>query len=156
MKRILLYVCLALQVAGLSGFYAWHARLPAPRYLLQTRPVDPRDLLRGNYLTLGYEISIPPTDPKYLNFSEGSTVFVRLKPQGDFYVVDTVAEAPADDGAPWLRAQWRNQRLDYGIDRYYIPETQSAPNGRIAVEIGIRKGGAAQITRLFRNGQPWP
>jgi uncharacterized membrane-anchored protein len=156
MKRIILYVCLALQVAGLSGFYSWHASLPAPRYLLETRPVDPRDLLRGNYLTLGYQISVPPAEMENLDRGEGKTVFVRLKPQDGFYVIDTVADAPVEDGAPWLRAHWKNQLLDYGIDRYYMPETLGTPDGRIAVEIGIRKSGAAQITRIFRNGTPWP
>ncbi|HEY8899147.1 MAG TPA: GDYXXLXY domain-containing protein, partial [Chthoniobacterales bacterium] len=62
MKRIVLYLLLAFQILGLVALYAWQSQTPGPRYLLQTRPVDPRDLLRGDYVILGYEISTPPKE----------------------------------------------------------------------------------------------
>jgi len=43
--------------------------------VLATRPVDPFDLLRGQYMTIGYEISnIPLT-----NVPEGTNIYVSLK-----------------------------------------------------------------------------
>ena len=100
MKRTLIYLALALQVAGLTGFYAWHAALPAERYLLRTRPVDPRDLLRGDYVILGYDIATPPAGSTEPPGGGGALVFVRLRPDGKFWVGDAVAAEPRPDGAP--------------------------------------------------------
>src|SRR5260221_3989946 len=86
MKRILIYIFLALQIAGLTGFYAWHANIPDARYLLRTRPVDPRDLLRGEYMILAYEISAPPGGVRGPENGEGATVFGRLKPDERFWI----------------------------------------------------------------------
>ena len=76
MKRIVLYLLLAFQILGLVALYAWQSQAPGPRYLLQTRPVDPRDLLRGDYVILGYEISTPPKEWRDANPPAGP-VFVR-------------------------------------------------------------------------------
>jgi len=155
MKRIVLYLLLAVQVLGLVALYAWQAQVPGPRYLLHTRPVDPRDLLRGDYVTLGYEISTPPkgwTPPE----QGGRTFFVRLKPAGRFWEIDRIADAPEPDGAPWLRASWNGSRLDYGIGKYFVPEGRGNPPGKITVEIGIRSGGEARIVQLYSDDQPWP
>ena len=55
---------------------------------LQTRPVDPRDLLRGDYVVLGYDISQLPAG-SLLNQPAGTRnpiVFVKLAPNPDgFY-----------------------------------------------------------------------
>lgn len=153
MKRLLLYVALALQICGLTGFYAWHARIPDARYLLRTRPIDPRDLLRGDYITLGYDISRPLKDAQP---RDGHTVYVRLKADGRFWVADAIADAPKNDGAPWLRARWKGDWLDYSIDKYFVPEGRGNPPGKITVAIAIRPGGQAQIVQLYSDDRPWP
>ena len=154
MKRFVIYTALALQLAGLMGLYAWHSHVPATRYLLRTRPVDPRDLLRGDYIILGYDISTPPGVVK--PGRNGQTVFVRLKKDGRFWIADAVADSPGADGAPWVRARWKNQRLDYGIDKYFVPEGKGSPPGKITVEIVIRQGGEPQIVQLYNDDHPWP
>jgi len=153
MKRLLLYVVLALQVCGLAGMYAWHARLPKERYLLHVRPIDPRDLLRGDYIRLGYDISTPPAGA---DFKEGDIAYVRLRQDGRFWTISTVSSAPVDDGAPWLKARWRNGEFDYGIDKYFVPEGKGNPRGKITAAIAIRRDGQAQIVQLYNDDQPWP
>jgi len=155
-KRLLIYLVLAVQVVGLVGLYAWHANVPQTQYLLRTRPVDPRDLLRGDYMTLGYEISTPPVGTHPPAGVSNAPVFVRLRPDGRFWVADAVADAPRNDGAPWVRAHWKRGRLDYGIDRYFVPEGKGNPPGRITVEIVIRKSGEPQIVQLYSDDRPWP
>jgi len=154
MRRIVLYVVLALQVAGLSGFYAWHAHIPEARYLLRTRPVDPRDLLRGDYITLRYDISTPPGSASPTQKS--GPVYVRLKPDGRFWVADAVAAIPMDDGAPWVKGHWKNQAIDFGIGQYFVPEGKGNPPGKISVEIALRPDGVPQIVQLYSDGRPWP
>ena len=55
---------------------------------LQTRPVDPRDFLRGDYVVLSYDISTVPTGELKgkLPQNRQSYVFVKLAPKDDgFY-----------------------------------------------------------------------
>ncbi|MSU71171.1 MAG: DUF2157 domain-containing protein [Opitutus sp.] len=54
-----------LQVALLVGWVGYHEwnRTTAPTILLETVPVDPRDLLRGDYMILSYKISRVPAPP---------------------------------------------------------------------------------------------
>src|SRR5258708_26517427 len=66
---------------------------------LQTRPVDPRDLLRGDYVVLGYDISQLPAG-SLLNQPTGTRnpmVFVKLAPKRDglYEAVSVHAEAVA-------------------------------------------------------------
>jgi hypothetical protein len=70
---------------------------------LQTRPVDPRDLLRGDYVALGYDISNLAAgvvkDPAAA--CAGATVFVTLAPNPDgFYQAVFVHAAPVQVVAP--------------------------------------------------------
>jgi GDYXXLXY protein len=70
---------------------------------LQTRPIDPRDFLRGDYVVLGYDISTvsagelkdqPAT-------GKGTTVFVKLAPNGDgFYEAVSAHAAPVAVNPP--------------------------------------------------------
>jgi len=153
MKRLLLYVVLAVQVCGLAGMYAWHAQLPKERYLLHVRPIDPRDLLRGDYIRLGYDIS---TAPAGTDLKQGEIAYVRLRQDGRFWTISTISSAPSNDGAPWLKAHWRHGELDYGIDKYFVPEGKANPSGKITAEIAIHPDGQAQIVQLYNDDQPWP
>ncbi len=51
----------------------------AQTVLLHVEPVDPRDLLRGDYVTLGYAFNRIPTG----TYQEGQAVYVTLVPEGD-------------------------------------------------------------------------
>ncbi len=164
MNRKILYAVLVAQLLALSGLYEYHAAgLGFPVYRLRTVPVDPRDLLRGDYVILSYEISRLPQGVKPEDF--GSNVWVKLKPDGDVWTIDRVQRSPesgaADPkGAPMLRARREGQQLIYDLERYYVPEGtgQASPRGgKLIVEIAVRENGAAQIKRLLdENGNPWP
>ena len=68
--------------------------------LLETRPVDPRDLLRGDYVILNYKISDVPLalfSPAQTNgLPPGQTVYVALEPRGEFYEVVQASTNPID------------------------------------------------------------
>ena len=50
---------------------------------LQSRPLDPRDFLRGDYVVLGYDISQLPAGPLLGQPAGNHTVFVKLAPNRD-------------------------------------------------------------------------
>ncbi|GHV51035.1 hypothetical protein FACS1894216_04290 [Synergistales bacterium] len=119
--------------------------------LLRTRPVDPRDFLRGDYVILDYEVSDitdllsrqnkrDDSDEKYedyetyiysgRNYRELKTVYVTL--ELDKYGVGTAASAsftPPSEGIylKGLRTGFSgSSSVDYGIGVYYIPEGTGA------------------------------
>ena len=107
--------------------------------VLQTAPVDPYDLLRGYYQTLGYEIS----QRDVLTKLPGGEAFKETF-RGDFYLV---LAAPKQSGdrppAAWkpvrisrdrptdlapdqiaLKGTFEGWRATYGLETYYMPEDQ--------------------------------
>jgi uncharacterized membrane-anchored protein len=104
--------------------------------LLETRPVDPRDILRGDYITLGYDISFIDEEmlknalgdmDEYFDYgvrNSGREIFVTLqKDEKGIGTVKSVSATRPPDGL-YLRGtitdRWRGVR--YGIGVYYVPE----------------------------------
>lgn len=145
---------------------------------LKTLPVDPRDLLRGDYVILSYPIS---TIPKSIVTGEGpkgstrTSLFVRLKPEADGLwaaAEASFAALPAEEGSVVLRTQPFDYYaasdggvpdtlfVQYGIERYYVPEgegkvLEDARNQEeLEVEARVSKDGTPQIARLILRGEP--
>jgi uncharacterized membrane-anchored protein len=145
--------------------------------LLKTAPVDPRDLLRGDYVILTYDIStisttsITGTRPQT---GEVARLHVRLKPGADgFWTVSEASVAPlvGQDGSVVLKSQpvqiseyqWEeggSVSLTYGIERFYVPEGEGRPiedgrnEGRVSVAARVSDTGQAQIRALMLDGEP--
>ncbi|WP_187971120.1 GDYXXLXY domain-containing protein [Aquibium microcysteis] len=143
--------------------------------LLNVEPVDPRDLLRGDYVRLGYSISTLDrslfADPDALP-AQDARILVRLAPGQDGLwqavgarpdgapaaVGDagTVEIAGRIDGDP---AGARTVRVTYGIERFYLPEGQGKPIERdlsvrpFRMLVAVAEDGQAQIKAFFDGQQ---
>ena len=112
-KLKFLFGLVTLQVAWIVGTVGLHeARLHRGFVvLLETAPVDPRDLLRGDYLILSYKISrVPARLVAGLgtnHLSTGTPIFVRLVSQGRFHEVESASTLPLEtrDGSPVIRGR---------------------------------------------------
>ncbi|MBB4507486.1 MULTISPECIES: GDYXXLXY domain-containing protein [Rhizobium] len=143
--------------------------------LLKTAPVDPRDFLRGDYVVLNYDISSVPvqTVSGGIPAEAGERVlWVRLKKQEDgFWTVteSSFHELPPQPETVILRSQpfysgglaaSDSMRVEYGIERYYVPEGQGKPieearnDGNVAIAVRVSPGGSAQIRSLLVDGKP--
>ncbi|MBY4607202.1 GDYXXLXY domain-containing protein [Rhizobium sp. 9T] len=143
--------------------------------LLKTAPVDPRDFLRGDYVVLNYDISTVPvqTVSGGIPAEPGErTLWVRLKKQADGFW--TVTESsfhalPPQPETVILRSQpfyggglaaGDSLRVEYGIERYYVPEGQGKPleearnDGSVAIAVRVSADGRAQIRSLLVDGKP--
>jgi uncharacterized membrane-anchored protein len=99
---------------------------------LKTAPVDPRDLVYGDYVVLNYDISqVPDTLWQGTNKPEYNVpVYVVLKPeQGVYQAVAVYPNKPASvkTGEVVLKGRTGYEmagqmRILYGIERYYVPE----------------------------------
>lgn len=146
---------------------------------LQTRPVDPRDFLRGDYVALNYAISSLPAGELRNQPSSGSgtRVFVKLAPNAEgFYEAVSVHAEPVAVTPPERlirgsvaagatcgdahRLFCEQLTINYGIESYFVPqgeglEIEKARNQRkVSVVAAVTPAGRAAIKRLLIDGKP--
>ena len=143
--------------------------------LLKIEPIDPRDLLRGDYISLGYDMSRIPVKlianiPQGKFFTDDSAIVVRLKKGADGYWQPTTAwfgkaQAPAGpDEADIaghvaqgldLREPEMTIAPEYGIERFYLPEGEGMAiqnDMRVrpfGIKLALSANGTAQIKALM-------
>ena len=159
------------QIGFLSWMIAGRAAIlrDGQEVLLKIEPFDPRDMLRGDYVRLNYEIRAVPV--KLLDHAstaplvpEDGPVFVRLGEDEDGFWRPRSARLgapfaePAPSGEVDIRGEVAGGRrlgpddalsVDYGIDRFYVPEGE----GR-AIEAGIRERAFAILAAVGADGTP--
>jgi uncharacterized membrane-anchored protein len=126
--------------------------LGAQSVLLRVEPVDPRDLLRGDYVTLGYSFNRIPMGA----YSEGQSVYVTLVPEGDgrhYHAGQFLTEPPAS--GVFIRGTARSRvQATYGIESYYVQEgtghdyEQAVRSRRLWAEVALDGAGNPSLRRL--------
>ncbi|MFH1399126.1 MAG: GDYXXLXY domain-containing protein, partial [Candidatus Woesearchaeota archaeon] len=123
--------------------------------ILATTPVDPFGPLRGQYISINYEIS---TIPAIDGAKEGEKVYVTLsedeqgisrysssslkKPEG-LYIAGRIQTISHND-----------MTVRYGIEQYFFERNADFQLGNLTVEARVAKSGQARITRLLVTGKP--
>ena len=146
------------------------AIVPAPKYLprlagktvlLKTFPVDPYSIFSGYYMILDYEISRPTKAQGWSRLPTEGVVFVVLAEDdgGLWHARSIHAERPGSPpaGCVVIRGRKEYDRVRYGIETYYVPETarkaidedfrRNADKARAEVKVG--PFGHAVITKLL-------
>ena len=169
MKALLLSLVVALQTAFLLGTVVMQERSlhSDPTVLLETVPVDPRDLLRGDFVMLSYKISRIPwatfEPPLSADLAPGTSVYVHLAPAGRFHVVGSASLRPPQGSSerPVLRATVQGSRWNqevsvrYGLEKYFVREGTGSPRGTVTVQAAIARSGTASIKEVFVNQVPY-
>jgi|SRR5215469_2733844 len=146
---------------------------------LQTRPIDPRDLLRGDYVVLNYDISQLPAGPlqNKLADTRNPIVFVKLAPNRDgLYEAISVHADPVAVKSPEVlirgrvaygatcgpmgRAFCDKLQVRYNLESYFVPEgegrklEQVRNQRKLMVVAAVMPSGRAAIKRLLVDGEP--
>lgn len=143
---------------------------------LKTEAVDPRDLLRGDYVVLNYAISRLYNDQivgERPAHRQEVRFHVRVGPGADGFAVlqeVSIAELPPKPDSVVLVTEPvvydpsfgkdASFAVQYGIERFYVPEgegkeIEDARNrGAVSVTVRVSSGGKAQLKQLFIGDQP--
>lgn len=147
MNRLTLFLAgILFQLVAVFGLFLPNAQLvtDGTEIRLQTVPIDPRSLLRGDYVTLGYQIG---QNISYA-IETGTPVYVVLEQDGDLYDRVSYAETKPvlEEGQQCIRG-----RVQYGaitfpdIAQYFVEEDtgrdfESARNmHRLFVDVAVSK-----------------
>jgi len=136
--------------------------------VLETVPVDPRDVFRGDYVALRYRISEVSCPSSVV----GSTVFVPLRRNGDVWEIalepsrfpPVSYEDAAERGGVVIRGQVARSsgstcEITYGIESYFVPEGTGREiervRGALKVRVSVDGFGNAMIReRMLPDSQP--
>lgn len=171
LRKIALVVALQfLVLLGLLGFRQYTV-WTGETVLLKVQPVDPRDLVRGDFVVLDYEISTIDLD-QLAGDDElfDPTIYVELR-EGDDGIWQAIAvhnrRESSFDGTVLIRGKYRfdspqpeRVRVRYGIENVFIPEGSGGdlPFGEghtVAVEVKVDRFGNSVPRRFFVDGEPF-
>lgn len=178
-KAVLFGVAILLQCAILVLMVADRVRIlrEGREVTLQTRPVDPRDLLRGDYVVLGYDISQLPAGALagQPTAERNPVMFVKLAPDANgLYQAVSVHAEPVTVTAPEVLIRGRiayscgspsrtfcdKLQIRYGLESYFVPEgegkklEQARNQQKLRVVAAVLPSGRAAIKRLLLDGEP--
>lgn len=184
-KAVLFGAAILLQCAILVLMVADRVRIlrEGREVTLQTRPVDPRDLLRGDYVVLGYDISQLPAGALagQPTAERNPVMFVKLAPDANgLYQAVSVHAEPVTVTAPEVLIRGRivyscgstsrtfcdKLQIRYGLESYFVPEgegkklEQARNQQKLRVVAAVLPSGRAAIKRLLLDGEavyeePW-
>ena len=175
LKRLFITVII-IQIVFLLGLVGYRETILAlgRTAVLQTVPVDPRDLFKGEYVILRYEISTigdgsnnTGTKP-YIRgeIIEGDIVYVNI-PDSDTNEFDhnqfAQAGNPSEEMDLFIKGRVTSSKdniitVEYGIEQYFVPEGRGLEIEQaddVKVRVKINRSGTAAIEELIVDGEVW-
>ncbi len=144
-------VLLPLMVLGGLFVYSQYPLWIGTEVRLVTVPVDPRDLFRGQYVRLNYDLSRQPVPEMELPRA-GDPVYVLLRRDGAVWQADGVRLREPRQARLYLRGtisrvSGGELHVRYGIEAWF-----AAPEQARRLEDDLRDGGVARI-RIAPDGR---
>jgi len=146
-QKKIFYLTVVFWLLIFSGFIAYkeYTLRTGTEVMLKTLPVDPRDLFRGDYVTLNYEIGtldMEKLQAENSYFYNDEPVYLALElkneygtpkgiyttpPEDELYIKGKVKDIIYDwetdeSGIMTEEATIKKLRVDYGIKSYFVPE----------------------------------
>lgn len=152
-------------IVGFIGYKEYTIQT-GDEYLVKTQPVDPRDLFRGDYVILRYDISridLSSVETDSKNFDLNERVYVTIENKEGYVSVDGIFRFEPSNDKKFIKARvidnYSNSLgLEYGIESYFIPEGEGGSieqyRGRnLDAKIIVDKNGNAIIKDLLIDGK---
>jgi len=128
-KFIIIVLIQIALLAGIIGYREYWIAL-GEKVLLRTAPVDPRDLFRGDYVQLSYEITILELDRLGVNerFKPNQTIYVKLdKDEEGVCKASGAGSALPSEGTRFIQGRVRSEQA---MKRWEITVKEDSGNLR--------------------------
>jgi len=151
-------ITLGILVGGLLIFilYLSWPLLTGTTIVLQTEPLDPFDPLRGQYMTIGYEITRLPSVE---GATEGDAIYVTLIPdtEGIWRSQEVGTKKPTQ--GVFIRGKAifvysSEMTVEYGIEQFFFERHADLPTTEITIEAKVSSDGQARIVQMLHKGEP--
>ncbi len=168
-ERWALALGVGLQLAVLGGMIAMRVAIliTGEVYFVRVQPVDPRDLMRGDYVILSYEFSRLPSDHRvdFINMNRqgmfpeklrGQPIYVTLAPEmdGKHWHATRFSMRKPDQGPFLMGTMTEFGQVSFGIEQYFVQEGKglqyeaSMRSGQLSAEISLTREGKAAVRKL--------
>lgn len=151
-------------------------KLSSPEHVIKVQPlpVDPRDLISGQYMRLEYEFGRARgrydaelkknVYPEWLsedvvNLRHGDVWVMMHEVKGLYEVKQVSLEKPNStaDGEVIIKGVKRRNAIKYGIERLYVPEGTLEPSRNdMVIELNVYEDGMVRIRQAYVNDVMWP
>ena len=156
-KKIILVVLAQIFIVALLGASLYLTYSKGDIVTLKIAPVDPRDLLRGDYMQIRFDISSLSKDlggSSYVNYP-GQYIYVTLEKDGNSDRAISFGLQKPKSGL-FIKGKvgdgWGNGvSVSYGIEQYFIPE---GSGGIMAQKLRENSGEAFAEVSLAKDGTP--
>lgn len=157
----------AVFLLGWAGYHEY-VRQRAPVIVLKSQPVDPQDLLRGDFMILNYDISSVTVPGTAAGELPSADVWVLLEKKDRYHVV---VEASTEELTPkrgqvlargtrgydWRTNQPGTTRVAYGIEKYFVPEGKGTPRFQLLeVEVSVSPAHRLYVKQVLLDGKAFP
>ncbi len=161
-KFLILFIISIIFFFGSFIIYQEYILNNGEEVILKTAPRDPRDILRGDYVVLRYQIGSGRKASEIIknkNFRDNQEVYVILEKKDNKYadLLDIVTEKP-DGNVLYLKGKivnnWGKRVQFSNLEQYFVPEGKGRSIERmrdLEVLVSIRDGKAV-IKKLLQNG----
>lgn len=181
-RTIIVLILLSAALGVMIGKKQWTIST-GTEVLLETKPIDPRSLFRGDYVRLNYMISELDLDqlPGDKEFKRNDTVYVVLTKSAPYWLPVSVHAAPpvVEPGQVFMQgtvkylrqSRWNQEskksepvrllQVRYGIENYFVQEGRGRelerPQAGKKVEmlVAVDKRGGSGIKAVLLGGVLW-
>ena len=153
--RLILVLLVLFVILGSFLLYVSFPLLGTKTAVLATQPVDPFDLVRGQYITIGYEVSSVPKIPD-ANVGENVYVILKKDNEGISRYQDVSLKKPKE--GIFIRGKIKsvseeNMRVEYGTEQYFFERNAKFNTRNMLVEVRLSDFGGARIVQLLDENQ---
>ncbi len=135
--------------------------------LLSTEPSIPRDIFRGDYVILNYDIANVDLEKiQYdYDFLAGETIYTVLSEKEKYWTIDSASHKKPviKNEEVCMKGTVRRENanilfVEWGIESYFVPEVEIMDSereiGNVSVIVSVDSSCSAVIKQLLINGDP--
>jgi uncharacterized membrane-anchored protein len=156
----------AIILLGFIG-YNYYTLNMGEEILLKTAPVDPRDIFRGDYVNLRYDISSIDLSniSRDGNFNDGDDIYAVLMKGDKFWNIRTVFHFKPSLQSNEVCIKGKvtssfndNVIVNWGIESYFVPESKGMEIEKdirnVSVKVSVDRNCRALIKELYIKDKP--